>query len=175
MSIEDPTLATPRPPRAQAVAPATRRSWWRPVWISIAILAVLLLAGVVLLRAMFGGTSVTLTNVGDRSVEGIVLLAVSDCGDEVRTEWPMGTLRPGETREIEDLFSPDTDLAVRFRTSEGTVADDRLPFYLGSPESQSVSIDLTTGGVVRARHRLASGDTFVVERDGVHRGLKRAP
>ena len=168
MSVDDPRLEPAQPPPVETAAREARQGRRWAVGIALAILAVLLLAGLVLLRSLFGGTTVTVTNVGDRPVEGIVLLGVSDVGEEVRDEWPVGTLQPGEAREVDHVFHADTDLAVRLRTSRGVVVEDRLPIYLGSPTRRHASVDVTTGGVVRAR----AGEA-IYEREAIHRGLKR--
>jgi hypothetical protein len=173
VAIEDSSpVAEPAPPRHEV--PASRRSclFWAGILLGVVLL--LGLAGHLLLRAMFGGTTATVTNVGDRPVEGVVLLAVEEGGDVVRDEWPVGTLRPGETRQIEDVFAADTDLAVRLRGDGGTVSDDRLPIYLGSPATQRVRIDVTTSGVVRAWRR-SGGEDRAIERDRIQRGLKPGP
>jgi hypothetical protein len=144
------------------------------VGIALGVLGALGLAGFFLFHAMLSRTTVTVTNVGDRPVEGIVLLAVSEGSEVVRDEWPIGTLRPGETREVEDVFAADTDLAVRLRAADGRVSDDRLPIYLGSLSTHHVRVDVTTSGVLRARHSLG-GKELVVEGERVHRGLKPGP
>src|SRR5688572_6617059 len=107
MSTEDSGLAREPSPLRRPVSAS--RGWLRPVGIALGVLGALGLFGFLAFHAMFGATTVTVTNVGDRPVEGIVLLAVSDTSEVVRDEWPIGTLRPGESREVDDVYAKDTD------------------------------------------------------------------
>lgn len=120
------------------------------------------------LHALFGRTTVVLTNVGDRPVEGLVVLAVSEGMDFVQFEWPIGTLRAGETRELTGIGSPDTNLAVRVRAADGSFLDDRIRIYLGAPSTRHVSVDVTASGVRSARYRRRGAEESVYEPTRFH-------
>lgn len=163
-------LTPESPSQPQGDAPAARRAWLSPVGIVLGIFFVVSAAVLLFLRLELNGTEVIVTNVGDRPVEGIVLLAVSETGLEVRDEWPIGTLRPGASRRGEHVNSSDTNLAVRLQATDGSTLDDRTRIYLGSHKTQRVHVDVTSKGVQRARHSL-SGTEYIIEAEGIQRGL----
>lgn len=135
------------------------------------LLGALLLGGYLLLRAWMPGTTVTVTNVGDRPLEGIVLLAVGEGSTHERMQLHIGTLRPGESHETEKFFESDTNLAIRIRTAEGAVIEERMRIYLGGSMPQSISVDIAADGVVRAQSRNDRGDPTVDDLD-VYIGLE---
>jgi hypothetical protein len=108
-------------------------------------------------RSAFRGTTVTVANVGERTIDGIVVLAVAEGAGTVRAEWPIGVLRAGEARDVEDVFAADTVLAVRFVAQDGTVSESRLGDYLGSRASRRVRVDIENDGVERGRRGLKPG------------------
>jgi len=154
----EPRLDATPPDRAVSAGPR-----WRALAIVLGVVGLLVGGAAFATLALFGQTTVVVTNVGDRPVEGLVLLAVDESMDFVQFEWPIGTLLPGETRELGGIGSPDANLAVRVRAADGSFLDDRIRIYLGSSFTQHVSVDVTASGVRSARYRRQGGEESVYE------------
>lgn len=135
------------------------------------VVGALLLGIYIVARMLLPGATVTFRNVGDRPLEGIVLLAVVEGTSEVRREWPIGVLRPGETHETERFFESDTHLAIRFLAAEGRVVERRTKLYLGYNWRPSISVDIAADEVVRVQVRSRAGDPVVEDKD-VYPGLE---
>ncbi len=97
--MSDVPDASDRPVPQGGATPVVRRSRRLGCGIGLGALGALLLGGYLLVRAWMPGTTVTVTHVGDRPLEGIVLMAVEEGSGHVRREWPIGTLRPGESHD----------------------------------------------------------------------------
>lgn len=166
------TPAAPEHPAPQTGLPTVSRRArsWVPK-IALGAVGALLLGIYLVARLVLPGATVTVRNVGDRPLEGIVLLAVEEHTSHARREWPVGALRPGETYETERFFESDTNLAIRFRAAEGGVVERRTKIYLGYNGRPSISVDIAADEVVRVQVRSRAGDPVVKDKD-VYPGLE---
>jgi len=145
--------AAERPSPDPATPRVRRRPRWGRIALGLSIVAAFLLGCGLFIRSLMPTSTLMVRKVGGRPAEGIVLLAVAQGSANVRREWPVGPLRPFEAQEIELGFVSDTDLAIRFRTAEGSVLEDRLRIYLGSSSKQSIRVDIGPDGVKQAYAR----------------------
>jgi hypothetical protein len=151
-----PRSPPPTPSDERETSPGAPPRSRKAVAVVVGVVAVVAVGGL-WLRSAFRGTTVTVANVGERTIDGIVVLAVAEGAGTVRAEWPIGVLRAGEARDVEDVFAADTVLAVRFVAQDGTVAESRLGDYLGSPASRRVRVEIARDGVRGGRRGLKPG------------------
>lgn len=149
--------AVERPSSPSAAPRAARRPRWGRIALGACIVGAFLLGGWLFLRSILPGSTVVVRNVGDRPLVGMVVLLVGEGSAHVREEWPVGALRPWEVQELDLGFAPDTNLAIRIRTAEGKVLEDRVKIHLGSPTKQAIRVDVAADGV-RAAHVRRNGE-----------------
>lgn len=105
-----------------------------------------------------GGVTVRITNTDDVAVEGVTLRRRSETIRTLLEQWEIGTVRPGQTVELEIDAASDTAATLLMNSPAGVPVEYRIHHYL-FPGPIQIRIDVKRGGVTRVRHWRGRGES----------------